>query len=215
MISLRRYLEKLYENICSVFITEPYDSFCMRRNQLVIGSVLLALILVVGLLLLKQSPRMTRNSVPANYHLSSSRTHQSPARGVSYRVARVVDGDTIDVFVRGEETERIRFIGIDTPETVDQRKPVQCYGPEASARMKALLTGKSVVLETKPDEDHDDYGRFLRYVILDGQDIGAEMLAEGYAKSLCAAFPHPKCSAYDALEKAAKSARKGRWSACR
>lgn len=114
----------------------------------------------------------------------------------------------------GGETERIRFIGIDTPETVDDRKKVQCYGPEASARMKELLTGKSVTLETKPDEDRDDYGRLLRYVILDGVDIGAVMLAEGYARSLCKAFPHPRCSAYDRLERDAREQKLGRWLAC-
>ena len=125
----------------------------------------------------------------------------------------MIDGDTIDVTV-GDGLERIRFIGIDTPETVDERKPVQCYGPEASAKMKELLTGESVTLDTKPDEDKDDYGRFLRYVILDGKDIGALMLGEGYAKSLCRAFPHPKCGEYDRLEQLARSEKRGRWGVC-
>lgn len=187
----------------------------MRKNQPVIIGVLLLMLLVVGVLLLTQISRVLPNRTPRSVHLSSSRTHESPVSGSLYRVARVIDGDTVDVFVQDEQTERIRFIGIDTPETVDQRKPVQCYGPEASAKMKELLTGKYIVLEAKPDEDHDDYGRFLRYVMFDGKDIGALMLQEGYAKSLCAAFPHPRCSAYDALEKEARSEGRGRWGACR
>lgn len=187
----------------------------MRKHQRVITGVLLLMMLVVGILLFTQISEMPRNRTPRSVHLSSSRTHKSPVSGRSYSVARVIDGDTIDVFLGNDQTERIRFIGIDTPETVDQRKPVQCFGPEASAKMKELLTGKSVVLETKPDEDKDDYGRFLRYVILDGNDIGAEMLEEGYAKSLCAAFPHPRCAAYDALEQTARREKRGRWGNCR
>lgn len=187
----------------------------MRRNQQFVLGVLLGLLFVTIVLLLRQPASQSKSRMPGGYALSSSRTHVSPSRGVSYRVAHVVDGDTIDVFMQGEATERIRFIGIDTPETVDQRKSVQCYGPEASARMKELLTGKSVTLETKHDEDKDDYGRFLRYVILDDKDIGALMLEEGYARSLCAAFPHPRCSKYDALEHVARREKRGRWGVCR
>lgn len=132
----------------------------------------------------------------------------------TFVVTHVVDGDTIDVTGADQKKVRVRFVGIDTPETVDPRKGVQCEGPEASNRMKALLSGKTVTLEKKPDEDKDDYGRLLRYVYLDGKDIGAQMLAEGYAESLCEKFPHPKCDAYDALEAKAKSEKLGRWGAC-
>lgn len=186
----------------------------MRRNQFVLLGILFILMLGTGIFLLRQPYEASRNRMPGEHEHSSSRSHQSPVSGNRYRVARVIDGDTIDVIV-GDATERIRFIGIDTPETVDDRKPVQCYGSEASAKMKELLRGKSVILETKPDEDHDDYGRFLRYVILDDRDIGAEMLEEGYAKSLCTAFPHPKCGEYDALEKQARVLKVGRWGVCR
>ncbi len=185
---------------------------CMRKNYSLILAVLAVLTAFTALFLLKNSPK-TASNYPASHHTRSSVAHLSPENGILFRVARVIDGDTIDVQI-GNQTERIRFIGIDTPETVDERKPIQCYGPEASARMKELLTGKSVMLETKPDEDTDDYGRFLRYVMLDGKDIGAEMLEEGYAKSLCAAFPHPKCAEYDALEQTARNSKRGRWGVC-
>lgn len=138
----------------------------------------------------------------------------SSVRSQLFTVTHVVDGDTIDVTDADKKKVRVRFVGIDTPETVDPRKDVQCEGPEASSRMKALLSGKTVTLEKKPDENKDDYGRLLRYVFLDGHDIGAQMLAEGYAESLCEKFPHPKCDAYDALEAKAKSEKLGRWGAC-
>lgn len=185
----------------------------MRRNCIIFFVVVLGLILLLSFFVLFQvdresSPQLRFGMIDSSHIVFSSQPNHL------FLVSKVVDGDTIDVLVDGKP-ERVRFIGIDTPETVDERKNIQCYGPEASARMKELLSGKSVALETKPDEDRDDYGRLLRYVILDGEDVGATMLSEGYAKSLCAAFPHPRCAAYDALEKVAKSAGVGRWGACR
>ncbi len=129
-------------------------------------------------------------------------------------VTHVVDGDTIDVVTPSGAKERVRLVGIDTPETVDPRKRVQCEGPEASARLKQLLAQKRVSLEAKPDEDRDPYGRLLRYVYLDGNDIGAQMISEGYALSICKKFPHPKCSLYQDLQQKAMGAKLGRWGVC-
>ncbi|MDP3793405.1 MAG: thermonuclease family protein, partial [Candidatus Uhrbacteria bacterium] len=80
-------------------------------------------------------------------------------------VVRVVDGDTIDVLIGGEQL-RVRYIGIDTPETVDPRRPVGCFGKEASARNRELVEGKTVALE-KDVSETDRFGRLLRYVWLD------------------------------------------------
>lgn len=131
-----------------------------------------------------------------------------------FSVTHIVDGDTIDVRDAAGHTMRVRFVGIDTPETVAPDRPVQCEGPEASARMKSLLSGKTVTLEKKPDEDTDKFGRSLRYVYLDGVDVGAQMISEGYAKSICKKFPHPKCSLYEELQQKAMSAHVGEWGAC-
>lgn len=150
--------------------------------------------------------------VPETFFLHS--TSSLSSRTDRYSVTRVIDGDTIDIAAPGGIVERVRFIGIDTPETVDPKKKVQCYGPEASAHMKALLEGKTVTLTSKPDEDHDSYGRLLRYVFLETEDIGALMIREGYAVSLCHSFPHPKCDAYDALQEQAMEERRGRWAVC-
>ncbi len=176
----------------------------MRKKSIFFLAAFLALVLIVALLILRSTKNAPRFSVRENFE-----EHE-----MLFPVARVIDGDTIVVLIDGK-TERIRFIGIDTPETVDDHKKIQCYGPESSERVKELLSGKSVALETKPNEDRDDYGRLLRYVILDGRDIGATMLEEGYARSLCFAFPHPKCSEYDNLEREARELKRGRWGACR
>lgn len=95
-------------------------------------------------------------------HISSEST--SKIAGVQRtfpKVVRVIDGDTIEI----EGGDRVRYIGIDTPETVDPRKPVQCYGQEASNKNKELVEGKTVELE-KDVSETDKYGRLLRYVWL-------------------------------------------------
>ncbi len=99
-----------------------------------------------------------------------------------YSVIKVVDGDTVDVSMGGV-TERIRLIGINTPETVDPRKPVECFGVEASNKAKALLTGKKVSLESDSTQGElDKYNRLLRYVFLeDGATFNILMIKEGYA----------------------------------
>ena len=95
---------------------------------------------------------------------------------------RVIDGDTIVVKIEGRD-EAIRLIGIDTPETVDPRRPVECFGREASNRAKEMLIGKSVRLERDDMvDDKDQYGRSLRYVFLANEiNFNKIMIEEGYA----------------------------------
>jgi len=125
-------------------------------------------------------------------------------------VVRVVDGDTIEVEIEGE-TYKLRYIGIDTPETVDPRRPVGCFGEEASAANKALVEGLTVGLENDVS-DTDIYGRLLRYVWLnDGEMVNAILVREGYAQS--SAYPpdvrHQEL--FDQLETEARSAERGLW----
>jgi micrococcal nuclease len=131
-------------------------------------------------------------------------------------VVRVVDGDTILVRGPGGRTEDVRLIGIDTPETVDPRRPVGCFGPEASAYAKHLLGGRRVLLRYDR-ELHDRYGRFLAYVWLPGRSgtfVNARLVELGYAR----AFPFPPNTAHEALfaalEQRAAIAGRGLWSAC-
>jgi micrococcal nuclease len=124
-------------------------------------------------------------------------------------VARVIDGDTIEL----QGGARVRYIGMDTPETVDPGKPVGCYGPEASARNKALVEGKTVQLE-KDVSETDRYGRLLRYVYLNGTMINEQLVAEGYAMS--STYP-PDVKYQDrilAAQHTAQAADKGLWGGC-
>ena len=112
----------------------------------------------------------SRPATPADTPESSS----SPAPSGFVRVTRVVDGDTIVV----EGNLKVRFIGVNTPETVDPRRPVQCFGHEASDFNKSLLEGKVVRL-VKDISDTDKYGRLLRYVYMeDGTFVNLALVSQ-------------------------------------
>jgi len=129
-----------------------------------------------------------------------------------YRVVKVVDGDTIAVDINGV-TESIRLIGIDTPETVDPRKPVQCFGIEASNKAKSTLNSKSVILETDNSQgNRDKYGRLLRYVYLeDGTNFNKLMIAEGYAFEYTYQTPYKYQTEFKQAELEAREAKRGLW----
>lgn len=114
--------------------------------------------------------------------IQASETPSEPQQEGYYTVTQVVDGDTVKV-KRGGEIITLRLIGIDTPEIVDPRKPVQCFGKEASSKTKELLTGKSVRLEADATQgEKDKYDRLLRYLYLeDGTFFNKWMIEEGYA----------------------------------
>ena len=107
---------------------------------------------------------------------------QKPQASGEYSVVKVVDGDTVDLSIDGK-VERVRLIGMNTPETVDPRKPVECFGKEASNRAKELLTGKSVKTEADPTGDtRDKYDRLLLYIFLgDTTNFAKKMIMDGYA----------------------------------
>ncbi|OGF30413.1 hypothetical protein A3H09_02080 [Candidatus Falkowbacteria bacterium RIFCSPLOWO2_12_FULL_45_13] len=126
-----------------------------------------------------------------------------------YKVARVIDGDTIEL----ESGDHVRYIGIDTPETVDPRKTVQCFGKEASNKNKELVSGKMVRLE-KDITDKDKYGRLLRYVYVDNIFVNLELVKQGYAYSY--SYP-PDIKHQDLFVKAqqeAKDKNLGLWGSC-
>lgn len=100
----------------------------------------------------------------------------------SYRVKHVVDGDTIEI-ERFGRPEKVRLIGVDTSETLDPRKPVQCFGKEASDYSKNLMANKSVRLELDPRVgERDKYNRLLAYVWLEnGSLVNDLLIGNGYA----------------------------------
>jgi micrococcal nuclease len=142
-------------------------------------------------------------------------TTQPPAIDTNATVVRVIDGDTIDVSVRGHR-ERVRLIGIDTPETKDPDKPVQCYGPEASHLTAALLPVGTPVRIERDAEARDDYGRLLAYVYRgdDGLFINLDLAREGAAVALPI---RPNVTYADVIAAAiaqARTAGRGLWSVC-
>lgn len=138
-----------------------------------------------------------------------------PTTSTNARVTRVVDGDTF-VFVADGSTgeEKVRMLGINTPESVDPRRSVQCFGREASAFAKRLLEGRRVRLEEDVQADNiDKYGRFLRNVILeDGRDVNLFLVQEGYAQAYLS-FPLSKTrkAQIRQAEAQAKAEEKGLW----
>jgi len=127
-----------------------------------------------------------------------------------YNVIKVVDGDTIQVEI-DDKIEKIRMIGIDTPESVhpDEEKNTE-NGKKASEYTKKLLTGKSVTLELDVQE-RDKYGRILAYVYLNGRMVNKKLLSDGYAK--VATFPPnvKYVQEFTKLEEKAREAKKGLW----
>ena len=105
---------------------------------------------------------------------------QLPSGLVHAEVTRVIDGDTIEVNIEGH-LYKVRYIGIDTPETVHPAKPVEYFGKEASEKNRELVEGKTVRLE-KDVSETDKYGRLLRYVWVDDVMANAELVRLGYAQ---------------------------------
>ena len=140
---------------------------------------------------------------------SSVETNQKNEEEKTFLVTRVIDGDTIEI----EGGQKIRYIGIDTPETIDPRKPVQCFGVEASNRNKQLVESKKVRLE-KDVGEIDKYGRLLRYVYVDDVFVNLLLVQEGFAYS----YTYPPDVKYQdqftEAEKIAREQNKGLWGSC-
>jgi micrococcal nuclease len=138
-----------------------------------------------------------------------------PARA---RVLRVVDGDTILVRIPGSPArrERVRYIGIDTPESVAPDQPVECYGRASAKENRRLVEGRTVTLTTDR-ELRDRYGRLLAYVrrAQDGLFVNAELVRGGFATTLRIPPNVRYAARFRALEREARRAQRGLWGACR
>lgn len=166
---------------------------------------------------LKQEPTATvsarpqEDGQPAQEEVKAATTSAEQAKSF-YQVSKVIDGDTISVDVFGKQ-EVVRLIGIDSPETVDPRKPVQCFGVEASNKAKELLLGKKVLLEADPSQgERDKYDRLLRYVFFeDDTSFNKLMIAEGYAHEYTYNTPYKYQAEYQEAERLARENKKGLW----
>ncbi len=135
-----------------------------------------------------------------------------------FLVTKVVDGDTFEIDAGGEKL-KVRLIGIDTPETVDPRRPVGCFGKSASEETKRLIEGRQIIL-TKDISETDKYDRLLRYAFLplsDGQNlfINDYLVRQGFANS----YDYPPDVKYSSrfaqAEKEARENLRGLWSECK
>ncbi len=157
------------------------------NTKLLVSSCILIIILGLGFLWFgvrsEFSPIPSSSPKPLGSTVVATSSAQTQGiQGEKALVTRVVDGDTIVL----ESGKTVRFVGMDTPETVDPRRPVGCFGKEASNETKSLLTGKVVVLQ-KDVSDVDKFGRILRYVFLpldNGQILFVNdyLVREGFAK---------------------------------
>lgn len=135
--------------------------------------------------------------------------------GDEAEVVFVIDGDTVDLRF-GATVERLRLLGVDTPETVDEKRPVQCYGPEATAFTRSLLPTGTRVRVVRDVEARDRFGRLLGYVfrVEDGLFVNRALLDTGHATSL----PIDPNTAYrgefDAARSEAARRQIGLWGAC-
>lgn len=129
-------------------------------------------------------------------------------------VRKVVDGDTLEVRV-GNRNETVRLLGIDTPETVHPDKPVECFGPEASARTKDLLPRGAKVRIERDAEARDHFGRLLLYVYIDDQMVNELLLREGLARPLSIEPNTTHAAKFQGAADEARTANVGLWAACR
>jgi micrococcal nuclease len=136
---------------------------------------------------------------------------ETPATTTTATVVSVIDGDTIKVQIGGTE-ETVRYIGIDTPEPYRDGEPA-CYSHEATEENKKLVAGKEVTLRSDR-EDKDKYGRLLRYVYVGDTFVNAELVEDGFAKTLPIKPNTTHATEFLQLQNSAKEEGRGLWSEC-
>jgi micrococcal nuclease len=173
----------------------------MRGRRGWLGS--LVLLIVLGVLYF--SDHEDRSSTPGH---SATRLKTSQRAYVS----RVIDGDTIEVRIGGGSDD-VRYIGIDTPETVKPGTPVQCFGPQAHDFNQRLVEGRTVRL-VFDRERRDVYGRLLAYVWLGDRMVNAELARRGYARTLTIPPNTAHAGLFHHLAATAGRAGRGLWGTC-
>jgi micrococcal nuclease len=173
------------------------------------GLLILAVVAIVVLL----TDQADRGDAPG----PAARDGAGP-RQMAADVSRVIDGDTIEVELDdgiggGPTLEDVRYIGIDTPESVKPGTPVQCFGKEASEFNQELVEGRRVLLRFDR-ELRDRFGRLLAYVYVGETFVNAELLRRGYARTLEIEPNTSNAGQFASLEADAGEAGLGLWSAC-
>lgn len=178
-----------------------------------------AIFVVIGMMivaaiagLIKESKSQAPNNRESTKNTLTITTTPSPEpERKTYKVTKVVDGDTIDIDMDGK-TQRIRLIGVNTPETVHPEKAVECFGEEASKYAKSRLTDKEVSIETDDSQDkYDKYNRMLAYVFLDDENFNESLIKNGYAYEYTYNVPYKYQSEFKAAQKYAEQNNIGLW----
>ena len=195
----------------------------MNSPKLLIAFIVVIVVLGFSILFgLNPDKQSLKFSLRSNYK-QNPQTSPSPTssavniEGEKALVTKVIDGDTIKVSMDGKEVT-VRILGVDTPETVDPRKSVQCFGKEASNETKSLLSGKVVVLQ-KDISDRDKYDRLLRYVFLPLDDgrilfVSDYLVREGFAQVLTIPPDVKYADQFLEAQRQAREAKEGLWGKC-
>ena len=181
-------------------VTLSRCTIMMRRRHKLISAILGFIVLAVAVYLKRESnPPSNLGRIPP--------ASPGVARAANPRVCiRVIDGDTIEL----DGGERVRLIGVNTPESVDPRRPVERFGKEASSFTRRLAEGTAVRLELD-DETRDRYGRTLGYIYLpDDTLLNAEIIRQGYGYAYTR-FPYRRMDEFVELEREAREQGRGLW----
>lgn len=192
----------------------------MKRKNLYIAGGIIAFFVIIGIFSPEpdkhaiqdlDAPYTTQDNELKTTPIDSS-TSTSTTPSQFYSIVSVVDGDTVKISVDGK-TETFRLIGMDTPETVDPRKEVQCFGVEASNKAKELLSGKKVRIETDASQGtYDKYNRLLGYIYReDGLFYNKYMIEQGYAHEYTYNAPYKYQTEFKNAQKEAENKKAGLW----
>ena len=179
---------------------------CVSRKKILLYVLALSLVLLQG-------GRWWYPTEPlAPLAAVGAATSTSTSNAPLYKVVRVVDGDTVVLAMEGGDT-KVRLIGVNTPEVVDPRRPVQCFGKEASLKTKELLKDTAVRVELDPSQGTlDKYGRTLAYLFLpDGTNVNQTLIEEGYAYEYTYRTPYAYQAAFKAAQVRAQQHAAGLW----
>jgi endonuclease YncB( thermonuclease family) len=178
----------------------------MTRKQSIFSVLFLFAAMSIGaIFFLRTMPEWHISSFLMQWKSNFLESHVNDAE--TFFVHRVVDGDTIEL----ENGEKVRYIGINTPESVDPRQGVECFGRDASEYNRELVEGKKVRLE-KDISERDKYGRLLRFVYLEnGTSVNEKLVREGYAYA--SAYPPDitKQTIFREAERQARNEKVGLW----
>ncbi len=144
----------------------------MRPQRIISIAVAVVIIILINFFILT-------NDKPNQFVGDNNKLPLAPSASAAdvFIVTRIVDGDTIEL----NTGDKVRYIGVNTPESVDPRRKVQCFGKEAARKNEELVGGQAVRL-VKDVSDKDKYGRLLRYVYAGDTFINLELIKQGYAQ---------------------------------